>query len=198
LRACVLSATEPVDDQLIALIKSLGNDNTTASTTSVANNGDRVIIHTDGGASPNPGVGGYGVVIQKGNLRKEFSGGYQLTTNNRMEMMAAIVAVEALKERCRVIVYSDSQYLVKAISQGWAKRWQAHGWKRNKRDMAVNHDLWERLLKACEAHEVEFRWIRGHSAHPENERCDQLANEAAIRHDLLADNGYENPPYRLF
>ncbi len=158
-----------------------------------------VTIYTDGACIENPGPGGYGVIIIDGDYHNiELSGGFRRTTNNRMEMMAAIVAIGALKENCRVTVYSDSQYLVKAISQGWAKRWQAHGWKRNKRDMAVNPDLWERLLKACEAHEVEFRWIRGHSAHPENERCDQLANEAAIRHDLAADKGYENPPYRLF
>jgi ribonuclease HI len=157
-----------------------------------------VTIYTDGACIENPGPGGYGVIIDDDGNKVELSGGFRRTTNNRMEMMAAIVAVEVLEGSCRVTVYSDSQYLVKAVSQGWAKRWQKHGWKRNGRDSALNPDLWERLLKACEAHVVESKWIRGHNAHPENERCDQLASEAAMRHDLPSDNGYENPPYRLF
>ncbi len=158
-----------------------------------------VAIYTDGACIENPGRGGYGVIIiDDDDYNIELSGGFRRTTNNRMEMMAAIVAVEALKERCRVTVYSDSQYLVKAISQGWAKRWQAHGWKRNKRDMAVNPDLWERLLKACETHIVDFKWIKGHGANSENIRCDQLANEAAMHPNLPVDEGYENPPRRLF
>ncbi|MFC1967769.1 ribonuclease HI [Chloroflexota bacterium] len=157
-----------------------------------------VTIYTDGACIENPGPGGYGVIIDDDGYKIELSGGFRRTTNNRMEMMAAIVGVEVLKERCLVTVYSDSQYLVKAISLGWAKRWQKNGWKRNKRDAALNPDLWERLLKVCEAHNVEFRWIRGHSSHSENERCDQLAKEAAMRHDLPSDNCYESPPYRLF
>ena len=157
-----------------------------------------VVVHTDGACIGNPGPGGYGVILDYGGYKKELSGGFRNTTNNRMEIMAAIIALESLKEQCRVTVFSDSEYLVKAVSEGWAKSWQARGWKRKKRGTALNPDLWERLLKACEAHEVEFKWVKGHSANRENERCDQLANEAASRPDLPVDDGYENPPYRLF
>ena len=157
-----------------------------------------VAIHTDGACIENPGRGGYGVVLDNAGCRTELSGGFRNTTNNRMEIMAAIVALETLKEKCRVTIFSDSAYLVNAISKGWAKRWQRQGWKRNKREMAQNPDLWERLLKACEAHVVDFKWVKGHGANPENIRCDQLANEAAMRSNLPADEGYENPQHRLF
>ncbi len=126
-----------------------------------------------------------------GNHRKELSGGYRKTTNNRMEILAAIVGLEALKERCRVSVYSDSQYLVKAINQGWARKWQANGWMRNRKEKALNPDLWERLLGLCEYHDVQFTWVRGHSNNRENERCDQLSMEAAQRPNLPEDKGYE-------
>jgi len=109
-----------------------------------------------------------------------------------MEIMAAIIALEALREKCKVIIYSDSKYLVNAIMEGWAKRWKANGWKRTKKEKALNPDLWDRLLKLCGEHEVEFKWVRGHNAQPENERCDQLANEAASRHNLPIDYGYES------
>lgn len=151
-----------------------------------------VIIYTDGASKGNPGPGGYGVILQYGNNKKEISGGYRKTTNNRMEIMAAIVGLEALKEKCRVIVYSDSEYLVKAISLGWAKRWKENDWKRNKKDKAVNPDLWDRLLRLCSAHEVEFKWVKGHNSQSQNERCDQLATEAAGKPGLPADKGYEN------
>ena len=157
-----------------------------------------VTIHTDGACIENPGPGGYGVILDYEGRRKELSGGFRNTTNNRMEIIAAIIALESLTEKCRVTVFSDSEYLVKAMTQGWAKRWQKRGWKRNKREMAKNPDLWARLLKACKGHDIEFQWVRGHSANPENERCDQLANVAAMRRDLPADDGYENPPQRLF
>lgn len=114
-----------------------------------------------------------------------------------MEIMAAIVGLEALKEKCQVTVYSDSEYLVKAISEGWAKRWQAHGWKRNRRERAQNPNLWARLLKACEMHKVEFKWVRSHGDNPYNTHCDELANEAAMQPNLPMDDGYENPPDRL-
>jgi ribonuclease HI len=157
----------------------------------------KVIVHTDGACISNPGPGGYGIIINYEGRKKELSGGFKNTTNNRMEIMAAIAALEALREKCQVTLFSDSAYLVNAISKDWAKRWQKHGWKRNKREMAQNPDLWVRLLKACEAHDVEFRWVRGHSANPDNERCDQLANEAAVRQNLPTDEGYEKPPHRL-
>jgi ribonuclease HI len=113
-----------------------------------------------------------------------------------MEIMAAIVAIESLKEKCQVEIFSDSQYLVNAIAKGWAKRWQKHGWKRNKREMAINTDLWARLLKACESQKIRFHWIE-RSSTPENSRCDWLAHRAAMKPDLSIDIGYEHPPNRL-
>ncbi len=153
-----------------------------------------VTIYTDGACLGNPGPGGYGAILVYGDRRKELSGGFRLTTNNRMEIMAAIAALEALKQSCSVTLYSDSQYLVNAMREGWALRWRENNWRRNKRDMALNPDLWDRLLQAVEASEVDFRWIRGHAGHPENERCDQLAMAAANGPDLAVDRGYESNP----
>ena len=150
-----------------------------------------VTLYTDGACSNNPGPGGYGVVLLYDSHRKELSKGYRKTTNNRMEILAAIAGLEALKEPCRVALYSDSQYLVNAIEKGWAERWQANGWMRNKKEKAVNPDLWERLLKLCEIHKVKFEWLRGHAGHDENERCDELATAAARGSDLEIDWGYE-------
>jgi ribonuclease HI len=152
----------------------------------------QVTIYTDGACLGNPGPGGYGVVLLYGPHRREISGGFRLTTNNRMEIMAVIAALEALKEPCRVTLYSDSQYVVNAMSQGWARRWRDNGWKRNKREEAVNPDLWERLLDLGDQHQVEFRWLRGHSGSVENERCDQLAVNAARQPDLPEDIEYKN------
>jgi len=150
-----------------------------------------VTLYTDGACLGNPGPGGYGVVLIYGDRRKELSGGFRLTTNNRMEIMAALVALQALKEKCRVVLYSDSQYLVHAIERGWAARWRANQWRRNQRERALNADLWERLLPAVESMDVEFRWVKGHAGHPENERCDELAMGAAKAKDLAIDHGYE-------
>jgi ribonuclease HI len=149
-----------------------------------------VILYTDGGCINNPGPGGYGVVLLYDSHRKELSGGFRKTTNNRMEILAAIAGLEALKEPCRVTLFSDSQYLVFAIQKGWALKWQANGWRRNNKERAINPDLWERLLKLCEIHEAQFRWVRGHAGHSENERCDELAKAAARSPDLVADPGY--------
>ncbi|MZP31243.1 ribonuclease HI [Heliobacterium undosum] len=146
-----------------------------------------VTIYTDGACLGNPGPGGYGAVLIYGEHRKELSEGFRDTTNNRMEMLAAIKALEALKEPCQVVLYSDSRYLVDAVTQGWAKRWKANGWMRNKKDPALNVDLWERLLQLLERHQVEFRWVKGHAGNPENERCDKLATTAAARPDLPLD-----------
>lgn len=154
----------------------------------------QVEIFTDGACRRNPGPGGYGVVLLYESRRRELSGGFRLTTNNRMEILAAIAGLEALKEPCRVRLYSDSQYLVNAIEKGWAARWRAAGWKRNGREKAVNPDLWERLLELCRVHRVEFLWVRGHAGHPENERCDRLATAAADAPDLGVDEGYERSP----
>jgi len=152
----------------------------------------KVVIYTDGACLGNPGPGGYGVIIETNGNRVEKCGGFRLTTNNRMEIMAAISGLEFLKERCEVNIFSDSQYLVRALTEGWARKWQAQGWMRNKKEPALNPDLWECLLKLCQKHAVEFRWVRGHCNHAENERCDRLANESAKRFDLPPDTVYES------
>ena len=151
----------------------------------------RVMIYTDGGCIYNPGSGGYGVVLIYGRHRKEMSGGFRLTTNNRMELLAAITGLEALKRHCRVTIYSDSQYVVNAIEKGWAKRWRATDWWRNKEERAQNPDLWDRLLRLCESHDVTFVWVRGHAGNKENERCDELARAAATGAHLATDAIYE-------
>lgn len=156
-----------------------------------------VTIYTDGGCDPNPGPGGYGVVILLGALRKELSGGFRLTTNNRMEIYAAIRGLEALAEPSQVTLYSDSSYLVDAMTKGWAARWKEQGWMRNSKEPALNPDLWERLLALCEKHQVKFVWLRGHAGDPWNERCDQLSARALLRKDLPADAGYEGKPESL-
>lgn len=150
----------------------------------------KVTIYTDGGCLGNPGPGGYGVVLRYGPHEKRLSAGFRRTTNNRMEIMAAIAGLEALKGPCRVTLYSDSKYLVDAMTLGWVTRWKANGWRRNKKDTAVNVDLWERLLEACRGHEVRFEWVKGHAGHPENEICDTLANQAATRSHLPPDEAY--------
>jgi len=149
-----------------------------------------VTIYTDGGCLGNPGPGGYGVVLIYGDQRKELSQGYKRTTNNRVEMMAAIVGLEALKARCQVRLHTDSKYIVDGVEKGWAERWRANGWKRNKKEKAINPDLWGRLLDLAKKHEVTFHWVKGHAGHRENERCDQLANSAGSRPNLLEDAGY--------
>ena len=134
-----------------------------------------VEIYTDGACSGNPGPGGYGVVLKFGSARKELSGGEAETTNNRMELMAAIVGLEALNQPCKVKLYSDSKYLINAIRLGWAVKWRENGWMRNKKDPALNPDLWEKILNLLEKHEVELIWVKGHAGNPENERCDKMA-----------------------
>ncbi len=151
----------------------------------------QVTIYTDGGCLGNPGPGGYGIVLRHGEHEKRLSGGFRKTTNNRMEIMGAIVALEALKVPCRVSLNSDSKYLVDAMALGWVQRWRANGWRRNKTDRAVNVDLWERLLAACGRHSVSFTWLRGHAGHRYNEICDVLAKQAAARTDLPPDGEYE-------
>jgi len=149
-----------------------------------------VVIYTDGAAEPNPGPGGYGVVLKYGRQRKELSGGFRLTTNNRMELLAAIAGLEALKEPCQVRLYSDSEYLVKAMTLGWVERWKSKGWKRTKKEKAANPDLWERLLEVSSQHDVEFVWVKGHAGNPENERCDRLSSLALKAPNLPEDAGY--------
>ena len=134
-----------------------------------------VDLFTDGACSGNPGPGGWGAVLRYNGVEKELSGGEANTTNNRMELSAVIFALEALKEPCHVVLYSDSQYVCNALKLGWAKKWRANGWMRNKKEPALNPELWERLLTLCEKHELEINWVKGHAGHPENERCDRLA-----------------------
>ncbi len=157
---------------------------------SAAANG-QIIIYTDGGCRNNPGPGGYGVVVRNGHERREFSGGYRRTTNNRMELMACIVGLKSLSEPAAVILHSDSKYVVDGISKGWAKKWRANGWKRYNKEPALNADLWDQLLKLCEMHRVDFVWVKGHAGIEENERCDQLATQAAIKKGLAVDKPYE-------
>jgi ribonuclease HI len=151
----------------------------------------QVTIYTDGGCIGNPGPGGYGVVLLYGARRRELSGGCQYTTNNRMELTAAIRALEALKEPCNVVLFSDSQYVVNGVMKGWARRWRSNGWRRNKDEFAENPDLWEQLLQLCDKHSVRFEWVRGHDGNSENERCDQLAAAAARGTHLQVDSGYK-------
>lgn len=152
----------------------------------------RVILYTDGACIGNPGPGGYGIVLVYGTHRREMSGGFRLTTNNRMELMAALVGLQALKEKCEVTLYSDSEYLVKAMSEGWPKKWSKNAWMRNKKKRALNPDPWERLLQLCESHQVDFKWVKGHIGIADNECCDRLAIEAAEKVNLPADAGYAN------
>ncbi|RZB33294.1 MAG: ribonuclease HI [Desulfobacteraceae bacterium Eth-SRB2] len=157
----------------------------------IENSGANVIIYTDGGSLGNPGPGGFAAVIIKGKKIYEISGGYRLTTNNRMELMACVSALESIKPQSSVTLYSDSRYVVDAIAKGWAKRWQANSWMRNKTEPAKNSDLWKRLLDLCEQSSVDFKWIKGHANIPGNERCDQLAKQAAMSNELTPDKIFE-------
>lgn len=156
-----------------------------------------VQIYTDGAARGNPdGPGGYGTILHftdsAGQLHeKTISAGYRRTTNNRMELMAAIVGLEALNRPCEVDLYSDSKYLTDAFNQHWIDNWVKNRWKRGKSGPVKNIDLWERLLKAKAPHKVRFIWVKGHAGHPQNERCDKLATTAADGAELLVDSGVE-------
>ena len=142
-----------------------------------AENIKKIDIYTDGACSGNPGSGGYGVVLLYNGARKELSAGYRKTTNNRMEVLAVIKGLEALKEKCSVNLYSDSKYVVDAVNKGWAKKWKSNGWMRNKKEKALNPDLWEEVLSLLEKHDVTLHWVKGHNGHPENEECDRMAVE---------------------
>lgn len=150
----------------------------------------KVIAYTDGACSNNPGPGGYGVVLLYGKHKRELSEGFRLTTSNRMEIWAAIAALEALKTKCAVTICSDSKYLVDSVSQGWVYRWKENGWKQKKNEVS-NADLWKQLLKLCRQHEVEFVWVKGHDGNPGNERADQLSKRAADQENLVIDTIYE-------
>lgn len=147
-----------------------------------------ITIYTDGASSGNPGPGGYGVVLLSGAHRKELAKGFRKTTNNRMELLAVIAGLEALKNNGeKVMIYSDSKYVVDAVEKGWLFGWVKKNFKDKK-----NPDLWKRFLVVYNQHQVKFTWIKGHNANPENERCDQLAVAASLERNLPADVGYEN------
>ena len=139
----------------------------------------KVDIYTDGACRGNPGKGGWGAVLVYNGREKELSGGDKETTNNRMELTAAIKALRQLREPCEVTLTSDSKYLIDAITKGWVKSWKAKGWKKGDGKAALNVDLWEELLPLLETHKVTFVWVKGHDGHPYNERCDKLATDFA-------------------
>lgn len=153
---------------------------------------EKVRIYTDGACLVNPGKGGYAAILVRGERRDEISGGYEHTTNNRMELMACIKGLEALEQPCEVTITSDSKYVVDGMSMGWAKKWQNNNWKLSDNKRAKNIDLWQEILRLAEKHVVNFVWVRAHDGHPENERCDQLANEAASGPFLAVDFGYKS------
>jgi ribonuclease HI len=152
----------------------------------------RVVVFTDGACTGNPGPGGYGAILQYGEHRRELSGGFRHTTNNRMELTAVIKALEALKHPCAVTLFSDSQYVVNGIAKGWARSWRARSWRRSGKTVP-NWDLWRRLLELGERHELHLQWLEGHAGHVDNERCDELAVCAAAGENLAIDSGYEQP-----
>lgn len=146
-----------------------------------------LVVYTDGASRGNPGPGGYGAILQWGGSRKELSAGYRRTTNNRMELMAVIAALEALnREGLKITIYSDSQYVVKAVMEGWLKNWIATDFKGGKK----NKDLWTRFYKLMQKHQLKFVWVKGHADNPFNNRCDQLATAAADGGNLLEDTGF--------
>ncbi len=150
-----------------------------------------IIIYTDGACTNNPGPGGYGTVIINGGRRIELSGGYRMTTNNRMELTAIIEGLASLKTPSTVTLYSDSKYVVDAVTKGWAKKWRSRDWFKYDGTLAKNPDLWARLLDLLDIHEINFVWVRGHAGNRENQHCDHLAVAAAHLPDLPPDPGYE-------
>ena len=151
----------------------------------------KVDIYTDGACSGNPGRGGFGAILMYGKYRKECSGGFAQTTNNRMEIYAAIVALEALREPCEVTLFSDSKYLVDAVSKHWLSAWKCRGWKRQNNDPVLNVDLWQKLMSLLATHKVTFRWVKGHAENEFNNRCDELARNAICAGgELPEDTGF--------
>jgi ribonuclease HI len=151
-----------------------------------------IILYSDGGAEPNPGKGGFGVIMSYKGFIREFSQGYELTTNNRMELMGVIYGLERLKTKSVVNVFTDSRYVIDGIEKGWAERWKSKNWYRTRTEKAINYDLWDRLLALIsEQQKVSFNWVKGHAGHFENERCDELAFAALSGNNLLVDHGYQ-------
>jgi len=148
-------------------------------------------LFSDGAAEPNPGKGGYGIILSWKGRRKEFSQGYKISTNNRMELLGVITGLEKIKTKAFVNVYTDSKYVIDGIENGWAEKWKANNWYKSNKEKAINIDLWERLLNLISQHEVKFNWVKGHAGHPENERCDYLATQAILSDNLIEDTGFE-------
>lgn len=156
--------------------------------------GQTILIYTDGSCLGNPGPGGWSAILelQGSDYRRELGGGFRKTTNNRMELLAAINALEALRRPCAAQLHTDSLYLANAIEKGWLANWQNRGWRKADKSPVPNADLWRRLLPLLTMHSVRFAWIRGHNGHPQNERCDELARQWAARSQLPPDAGYED------
>ena len=152
-----------------------------------------IVLYSDGACLGNPGPGGYAAILTYGDHRRELSGGFRLTTNNRMELMGAIKGLEALKRPSAVTLVSDSEYLVNSLRNGWALRWRDRGWKRTGKPVP-NADLWSQLLMLADVHRIAVEWVRGHAGHVENERCDLLATTAAASNPSDVDVGYERRP----
>ncbi len=156
-----------------------------------------VVIYTDGGALGNPGPGGYGAIITRDGREKVLQGGYRLTTNNRMELTACIVALQEVKGCMeKIVLYSDSSYVVNGISKGWARKWRNNNWRKSDGKLALNSDLWRELLQLSDALDVTLHWVRGHAGNPMNERCDRLAVQSAQGEGLAVDKGYELTPHK--
>lgn len=155
-------------------------------------NADTITIHTDGACLGNPGPGGWGAVLQMNEHRKELSGGFRLTTNNRMELLAVIEALSALKQPSKVALFSDSKYFLDAFRQGWIDKWKKNGWLTAAKKPVKNQDLWMKLSPLLDEHDVDLNWVKGHSGDPDNERCDELAKAAASSSGLPADPGFKS------
>jgi len=152
----------------------------------------KVTIYTDGSSRGNPGPGGFGTVLIFGEFEKQLSQGYACTTNNRMEIMAALAGLKALKEPCSVTIYSDSQYLVNAMTKGWMEGWKMNGWaKKKKSEVLKNIDLWKEMDAAIQDHQIDWQWVKGHAGNKYNEICDELATVAADGENKIEDVGYE-------
>lgn len=152
----------------------------------------KVELYSDGACKGNPGRGGYGVVMKYKIRRKELSGGYRNTTNNRMEIMGVIKGLEQLFYSCDVMVYSDSKYVVNSMEKCWAKNWKRRGWKKATGEPVANADLWELMINLCDMHSVKFQWVKGHSSNVDNNRCDELAVDATKNENLEIDQGFED------
>ncbi len=158
----------------------------------------KITLYSDGSSRGNPGPGGYGVVLEYGMHTRELSQGFRTTTNNRMELLGVIAALETLKEECEVIVVSDSKYVIDAVKLGWLVAWKNNGWCRGKNQPLKNKDLWQRMDAIIPDHIITWQWVKGHAGHPQNERCDELATTAADSNQLAIDQNFEDEQRLLF